>query len=222
MNVVRLPDAEAVARHAAEAVAAAARDALAQRGAAHVALTGGTSPLRAYELLGPLREDWAGVHFWYGDERCVAFDDPDSNHGAARERLAVPGATFHPMPGPDGPQRGARAYEAELADVVLDLVLLGMGPDGHVASLFPGHPLLDADTRVAGIADSPKPPPERITLTLPAINGARARLLMVGGASKAEALARALGEPDRGTPASLLRRDGLEVAADAAALPSSS
>jgi len=213
-ELVVLPDPEAVAVRAADDLVAAVRDALAQRGAAHVCLAGGTTPLRCYELLDERLGDWSGVHLWYGDERCVPFDDPDSNHGQVRARLDAPGAKWHPMPGPSGPDAGAAEYERELADVVFDLTHLGMGSDGHTASLFPDHPVLDACGRAAGVSDSHKPPPERITLTLAALNGSRRIVLLVTGAEKADALARALGEPDRETPASLLEARRLTVVAD--------
>jgi 6-phosphogluconolactonase len=173
--------------------------------------------MRAYDLLGPLLEDWSAVHFWYGDERCVEPDDPDSNHGQTIARLVAPGASFHRMRGEVGPSQGAREYLAELGDTVMDLTLLGMGPDGHTASLFPNHLLLAASAAVVPITDSPKPPPQRITLTLATINASRAILLAVTGADKAPALARALGNPDPGTPVSLLARDRLEIVCDEAA-----
>ncbi|HWI21824.1 MAG TPA: 6-phosphogluconolactonase [Baekduia sp.] len=208
------PDREEVARAIAVTLAAAAQDGVRRRGIAHLCLAGGTTPLRAYELLGPLLDDWRGVHLWYGDERCVPYDHADSNHGAARERLNVPGAVFHPMPVDLGPFAGARAYEAEIGESVFDIALCGLGPDGHTASLFPGHPLLRAADHVAGIDDSPKPPPRRITLTLPALNGAHSIVLAVAGDDKAAALRLALGEPDGQTPASLLDRERLEIVCD--------
>jgi 6-phosphogluconolactonase len=135
-----------------------------------------------------------------------------------REALVAPGAIEHRMLGELGPTEGAAAYARELGDTVMDLTLNGIGPDGHTASLFPNHPLLDATDLVAGISDSPKPPPERITLTLPTLNASRRLMLLVAGEDKAAALARMLEGPDRGTPASLLDRDKLDVVADAAAL----
>jgi 6-phosphogluconolactonase len=207
-------DREEVARTIAVTLATAAKDGVEERGVAHIVLAGGTTPLRAYELLGPLLNEWTGVHLWYGDERCVPFDDPDSNHGQAAARLALPGATFHPMPADLGPFAGAREYEAELDGIVFDLCLLGLGPDGHTASLFPGHPLLKAREHVAGLDDSPKPPPQRITLTLPSLNASHSIVLAVAGADKAEALRRVLDEPDERTPASLLTRDKLEIVCD--------
>lgn len=216
-RVMHCADSEEIARTIAVTLAAAAKDAVAQRGSAHLVLAGGTTPLRAYELLGPLLDDWRGVHLWYGDERCVPLNNPDSNHGQALERLRVPGAAFHPMPSELGPFEGAREYEAEIGDTVFDLVLLGLGQDGHTASLFPGHPLLESTEHVAGIDDAPKPPPQRITLTLPSLNSARCIVLAAAGADKADALRRAIGEPSGITPASLLRRERLEIICDEAA-----
>jgi 6-phosphogluconolactonase len=213
-RVTHCADREEVARTVSVSLATAAMDAVDARGAAHLVLAGGTTPLRAYEMLGPLLDSWQNVHLWYGDERCVPYDHPDSNHGAARDRLRVPGAIFHPMPSELGPFEGARDYEAELGDTVFDLALLGLGPDGHTASLFPGHPLLESREYVAGIDDAPKPPPQRITLTLPSLNAARCIVLVVAGSDKADALRRVIDEPSGQTPASLLKRDRLEIVCD--------
>ena len=221
MDVVKLPVPEAVALDAAERVALAISAAAASHIShlAHVALAGGTTPMRSYELLGPMLDDWSAVHLWYSDERCVPPDHPDSNHGEAVKRLQAPGAHWHRMPGELGPDQGSARYDAELDATILDLTLLGMGPDGHTASLFPDHKVLGASGVAIGVHDSPKPPPERITLTLDKINESHAILLLVTGEEKAAALARVLDGPDRGTPASLLARDRLTILADEAALP---
>ena len=221
MEVVRLPDPDAVAHATAERVALAIVAAAASHIShlAHVALAGGSTPMSAYEQLGPMLDDWSAVHLWYSDERCVAPEHPDSNHGQAVARLDAPGAHWHRMPGELGPDQGAAQYGAELDATILDVTLLGMGPDGHTASLFPDHKLLAAGGVAIGVHDSPKPPPERITLTLDKINQSHAILLLVTGAEKAPALARVLEGPDRGTPASLLDRDRLTIVADEAALP---
>ncbi|HEU4975558.1 MAG TPA: 6-phosphogluconolactonase [Baekduia sp.] len=219
VQLVRQPDAEALARHAARDLATSIATARAERGVAHVCLAGGSTPMRCYELLDGLIDDWTGVHLWYGDERCVPYDDPDSNHGAVKERLRARGATWHPMPATLGPSEGAIEYSRELGSTVLDITHLGMGPDGHTASLFPEHPLLDAHGVAAGITDSPKPPPERITLTLAKLNESRRIVLLVSGEGKSEALARVMAGPDRATPASLLDRTKLLVMADNAAVP---
>ena len=208
-----LPDPAAVARVAAETVRS-----LLAAGARTLVLAGGTTPAACYRQLAGMEVAWGRVTVLFGDERCVPPDDPESNAGMVDQALLAPGAVEHRMPGELGPFRGAQAYAAELGDTVMDLTLNGMGPDGHTASLFPGHPLLDSTDRVAGLTDSPKPPPERITLTLPTLNASHRLMLLVTGADKAPALARVLAGPDRGTPASLLDRDNLDVIADEAAL----
>jgi 6-phosphogluconolactonase len=215
-------DAEAVAECAARAVEAAIDTALAARGVAHIALAGGTTPKRAYELIE--REDWSGVELWFGDERCVPPDDPDSNYRMARETLHAPGAVMHRMEGERGAEQAAAAY-AELlrervAGAVLDLVLLGIGPDGHTASLFPDNPALaPSDALCVPVHDAPKPPPDRVSLTLEVLNAARSCLLLASGSSKAEALAGALGPPTPHVPSSLLARARLTVVADGDAAP---
>ena len=219
VQLIRQPDPETLARHAARDLVAAIGEAREARGIAHVTLAGGTTPMRCYDLLDGQLDDWTGVHLWYGDERCVPFDDPDSNHGQVKERLRARGAVWHPMPATLGPSEGAMEYSRELGDTVLDVTHLGMGPDGHTASLFPHHPLLDAHGVAVGITDAPKPPPERITLTLPKLNASRRIVLLVTGEGKSEALARVMAGPDRSVPASLLDRSKLLVMADNAALP---
>jgi 6-phosphogluconolactonase len=211
----RVEDADACAAAAADLVAEAVRS-----GARHLVLAGGTTPLATYTRLDAMDLPWDGVHLWYGDERCVPFDHPDSNHGAVAARLRAPGAVWHPMSATLGPVAGAEAYAQELQDAgaTFELVLCGMGPDGHTASLFPHHEALQARGLTVGIVDSPKPPPERITLTLEALNAGRRLLLLVTGAGKAQALARVLAGPDPGTPSSLLARDRLLILADAGAL----
>lgn len=219
VQLVRQPDPEALARHAARDLAAAIATARAERGVAHVCLAGGSTPMRCYELADGQLDDWSGVHLWYGDERCVPYDDPESNHGQVKERLRARNAVWHPMPATLGPSEGAMEYSRELGSTVLDITHLGMGPDGHTASLFPDHPLLDAHGVACGITDSPKPPRERITLTLPKLNASRRIVLLVTGEGKSEALSRVIAGPDRATPASLLDRDKLLIMADNAAVP---
>jgi 6-phosphogluconolactonase len=219
VQLVRHPDAETLGRHAARDLIAAAQDAREARGVAHICLAGGTTPMRCYALLDSLLDDWSGVHLWYGDERCVPYDDPDSNHGQVKERLRARGAAWHPMPATLGPAEGAIEYAREVGDTVFDLTHLGMGPDGHTASLFPNHPLLDSHDVAVGITDSPKPPPERITLTFATLNRSRRIVLLVSGEGKADALAHVMAEPDRNYPASLLDRGKLLVMADYASAP---
>jgi 6-phosphogluconolactonase len=234
------PDTETVAQRAAAHVARQLRHACEQRGVAHLALSGGTTPGRTYELLGAKPEDLSGVEVWFADERCVAPDDAESNYLLAAQTLLAPAGIapecVHRMEGEAGPREGARRYAEELvrhaprADTspaavpVLDLIVLGIGPDGHVASLFPGAPTLDAGEEAIclGVEDSPKPPPQRITLSLAVLRSARECLLLATGASKADAVSAMLGEPSRHVPASLLRRGRLTMIVDDAAAPEGS
>jgi 6-phosphogluconolactonase len=234
-------DAEAASRRAAVEIARRLQGARRERGVAHLALSGGGTPARTYELLGPEIESWDRIEVWFADERCVGPEDEQSNYRLAQETLLSGAAQLnvervHRMEGELGPERGARAYELQLREHVpadadasgpsedlpaLDLIVLGVGPDGHVASLFPGAPSLDADARqlCLGVHDSPKPPPERITLTLPVLHAARRCLLLATGAGKADAVNAMLAEPSRHVPASLLRRERLSVIVDDAASP---
>jgi 6-phosphogluconolactonase len=227
-------DPEGVAERAAADVALHLRRLREERGVAHLALSGGTTPKRAYELLAARAPDLEGVHIWFADERCVPPDDEESNYRLLAESLLtparVPPERVHRMEGELGPDEGARRYEEALRDgveswerelPVLDLIVLGIGPDGHVASLFGGSPALDAGDEVLclGVRDSPKPPPERITLSLAVLRAARRCLLLATGASKADAVDAMLGEPTRHVPASLLRRERLTVILDDAAAP---
>jgi 6-phosphogluconolactonase len=216
-TVTRCEDPEAVAARVAEVMAAAIDGARTIHGAAHVALCGG-SVVRAYELVGSELPDWRDVHLWYGDERCVPLDDPESNHRAAVHAFDAPDVTWHPVPTHLGCDEAAAAYAQEIADVTLDIAVNGMGPDGHTASLFPGFPEVHAEGVCVAVHGSPKPPPDRVTLTLPKLNAAHRILLVVTGDAKAPLLARVLAGPDPEVPASLLARDRLEIVADAAAL----
>lgn len=230
-------DAETVAARAAAHISrelARARD---ERGVAHLALSGGTTPGRTLELLAADPDaDWNGVYIWFADERCVAPEDDESNYRLAADTLlgpaGIPPERVHRMEGELGPHEGARRYAQALAEglpaedaasgvPMLDVVVLGIGPDGHVASLFPGADTLDAgDSAVClGVVDSPKPPPERITLSLAVLRAARGCLLLATGASKADAVNAMLGDATRHVPASLLRRSRLTVIVDDAAAP---
>jgi 6-phosphogluconolactonase len=211
-----LPDTEALAAAVADFIAREAADAIASRGRFFVALAGGTTFTGAYCLLArsPRKEsvDWTRMVVFFGDERAVPEGAPERNDRAAREALLdhvpIPRGSVHTVDvnGPDP----AAAYESELLDAFgaargsvprFDLVLLGMGHDGHVASLFPGHVTLNVSDRlVAFIADSPKPPPKRVTMTVPLLNAARTVLLVASGSAKRDAAARARAG-DRGVPA---------------------
>jgi 6-phosphogluconolactonase len=229
-------DAETVAQRAAAHILRQLALAKEARGVAHLALSGGTTPGRTYELLAASAEELGGVEVWFADERCVPPEDDESNYRLAAETLLVPARIpderVHRMHGEAGPSAGANRYAEELrrgldgavddAGVpVLDVVVLGIGPDGHVASLFPGASTLDAGEQEVclGVSDSPKPPPQRLTLSLAVLRAARECVLLATGAGKADAVAAMLGEPTSHVPASLLRRGRLTVIADDAAAP---
>ena len=216
--ISRCAGVDDVADRAAQVMATAIDAARTIHGEAHVALSGGSTVARIYDRLGPLVPDWDGVHLWYGDERVVPLDDEESTHRLATEHLEAPGATWHPLAVDRGPEGAAEAYAAELDGIVLDVALNGMGPDGHTASLFPGRPEVAAGGVCVAVHDSPKPPPERVSMTLDTLNAARRILLVVTGADKAPMLARVIAGPEDDVPASLLARDRLEIVADEEAL----
>lgn len=198
-------DADVLAEAVAARLLNRLADAQAHRGEASIVLTGGRIAAKVYQnILGsPIRTvvDWSKVDFWWGDERFLPSGDPERNETQAREafldHLPVDPARVHPMPASDAvgtPEEAAALYAAELGPEVpaFDLLLLGIGEDGHVASLFPGNPALDAEGAVVGVRHSPKPPPERVSLTMSAINTAMAAWIIASGEGKAEAVDEAL------------------------------
>jgi 6-phosphogluconolactonase len=191
LELTVLETAEEVAAAAAGEIAAAI-----QSGAARtLVLAGGSTPRRAYELLADIPGvAWGRVTVLFGDERCVPANHADSNYRMAREALLdrVAPATVHRMPAELGPDEGAALYSPVVASLApLDFVLLGVGEDGHTASLFPGHAAVSAKGWALGIHDSPKPPPERVTLALPVLRAARRVVILATGAGKADAVAKA-------------------------------
>ena len=174
-------------------------------------LTGGASVGDAYEHAARLDPDWSKVTLWWGDERCVPPDDERSNYRLAKEtlldRLAVPPAAVHRMRGELDPAVAADEYDALLEGVELQLLLLGLGSDSHMASLFAGSRQLDVvDRRATWGPAGLEPVVDRVTLTLPAIQSAARIVFLVAGEGKAEAVARAFGgEISREAPASLVR-----------------
>jgi 6-phosphogluconolactonase len=223
-HISTFPDAEGMAVHAASEIARLLEEARERRGTAHVALSGGGTPARTYELLAQTLEDWEGVEVWFADERCVPPEHEQSNYRLAAETLLRPAGIaeqrVHRMLGELGPREGARRYAEQLRArgeaVRLDVAVLGIGPEGHIASLFPGASTLEAGEQelCVGVSDSPKPPPERITLTLPALAATRHCLVIATGAEKAGAISAMLGEPSERVPASLLARERLQVIVD--------
>jgi 6-phosphogluconolactonase len=197
-----------VADHPAQVVGE--RLAQTARAGAHIVLTGGRTPRLAYEHAAELQPDWREAEVWWGDERCVPPDDERSNYRLAKESLLdrVSAGKVHRIRGELGREQGAELYEQELGSLErFDLVLLGLGSDGHIASLFPNEPTLDVtDRRVVGAEARLDPFVDRITLTLPPLRSAREVVFLVTGEDKAEAARRAFaGDPWRETPGSLVR-----------------
>jgi 6-phosphogluconolactonase len=178
----------------------------------HVVLTGGSTPRPAYERAAAQRPDWSGVHVWFTDERCVPPDHEHSNFRMVSEALLdrVRGAEVHRMRGELGPDDGAAEYERQLRESgpdAFDLMLLGLGPDAHIASLFPSDDALgERERSVVGVPTAGMAPlVSRITLTLPVVNRTRRVVLLITGEGKADAVARAFsGHPDPRAPGSLL------------------
>ncbi|WP_426595661.1 6-phosphogluconolactonase [Cellulomonas sp. McL0617] len=210
-DVVVYPSAEILAEAVAARLLTRLVDLQSHRSPLHVVLTGGTVGIASLRAVAssPVRDavDWSGVHLWWGDERFLPGGHADRNETQAREALidalgdALPASNVHPMPALSEavptPEVSAALYASELAAAgspAFDVLLLGMGPDGHVASLFPGHAALGAQySSTVGVHGSPKPPPLRVSLTFDAIRAAREVWVVAAGAEKADAVASALG-----------------------------
>lgn len=206
------PDKPALAGSVAARFITKIIDVLEEQGSAHVSLTGGTMGSAVLEAISssPARDsvDWGKIDFWWSDERYLPHGDPERNDTQARaallDALDLDPARVHAMPAPGEQadiEQAARAYERQLADAatggaahpVFDVTFLGVGPDGHVASLFPEHAAIrETERTVVAETDSPKPPAERLTLTLPVINASDRIWLVLAGADKAGALGLAL------------------------------
>lgn len=219
-DIVVHADAGLLAAATAARLATRLVDAQAARGRAHLVLTGGGIGTAVLGELArsPARDavDWKHVDLWWGDERFVPSDDGDRNEKQAREALLdhldLDPARVHPVPASDGPEggdpeRAAERYARELAQArsgdergqvpEFDVCLLGIGPDTHVASLFPGQPALrEKERTVVAVRDAPKPPPTRVSLTLPALCSAREVWLLGSGEGKAEAVRLALSDTE--------------------------
>jgi 6-phosphogluconolactonase len=227
--VERYPDTTTLVAAAGDRLVAAIVDAIGKRGSAHIVLTGGGTGIGLLKRVVEKgnRIDWAKVHLYWGDDRFVPADDDERNDKQAREALLdhvdIPAGNVHAMAASraefgDDLDAAAADYERVLADNAddgepapnFDVHLLGMGPEGHVNSLFPHTPAVrETERLVLGVEDSPKPPPRRITLTLPAVQRSREVWLVVSGAAKADAAAAAIGgaDPDEVPAAGAVGRD---------------
>lgn len=221
------PDREALSRAAADLFAEQAVRAVADHGRCAILLAGGETPRRTYELLGeePLRDQvpWAEVHLFWGDERSVPQDDPRNNarmaYQALLDRVPVPAGQVHPIPGDGDPREAADEYEELLrrffagAEPRFDLVLLGLGDDGHTASLFPDSPVLEERQRWAAATRRAGEEIGRVTLTVPLINQANLVVFLVAGDDKATVLREVLEDhPDpRSRPARMIQPEQGEL-----------
>ena len=229
MRIVIYPDMDTFSREAAGYIVRIANESIVTRGRFNIALSGGTTPRKAYGLLGsePYRSqvDWALVDIFWADERCVPPESPDSNYYMAQEvllgNIPIPANQVHRMPA-DQPDRNAasQAYTLEMQHTFgtngipqFDLIQLGMGPEGHTASLFPHQASLHEQQRLVMPVSVPKPPPDRLTFTPPLLNAARNVLFLVTGSDKADALHAVLEgpyQPDE-YPAQIVRPPNGEV-----------
>ncbi|MGV0874260.1 6-phosphogluconolactonase, partial [Mycolicibacterium sp. XJ879] len=211
--VEKYPDTAALVEAAGDRLIGAIGDAIAERGNAHIVLTGGGTGIGLLKRVAARSSgiDWTKVHLYWGDDRFVPEDDDERNYKQAREALLdhidIPDVNVHPMSASGGQfgddiEAAAQDYERELAAnaedgepaPAFDVHLLGMGPEGHINSLFPHTAAVrEKDRMVVAVNDSPKPPPQRITLTLPAVQQAREVWLVVSGGAKAKAVAAAVG-----------------------------
>lgn len=190
------PDAAVLRVRATQAIARAASQAIAERGAFHIVLAGGSTPRAVYEELRGIDTDWAAWHAWFGDERCLPPQHPERNSAMAfsswLDHVPMPRSQIYAIPAEKGAEEGAREYALTLREAgEFDLVLLGLGEDGHTASLFPGHDWgnqPDAPS-VLAVHHAPKPPVDRISLSAWRLSRARQVMFLVTGGSKKQAVA---------------------------------
>ena len=217
------PDTKALKKQAVKEIVKAAKEAIAQRGVFNLVLAGGTTPREVYEKLRDIKTNWSAWYIYFGDERCLPANHPDRNSVMALtawlEYATVPHSQIFIIPAEQGSTLGAEVYDKLVNDVVFDLVLLGLGEDGHTASLFPGHDLGLTDDAPAAQAvhDAPKPPSERISLSARCLSDAKKVIYLVTGESKRQAVSdwRA-GKP---IPASLIApKNGVDILLEEACL----
>ncbi|MEY4310787.1 MAG: hypothetical protein RLZ71_713 [Actinomycetota bacterium] len=208
--VNRFKDAEQTALGAAEAIVARVSELLAEQDAVNLVVTGGTVGILTLAKLRDLTLDYSRVHIWWGDERFVEKQSADRNELQARNALLnhieIPASNLHPFPASDEGQsldEAAASFREVVRGVRFDILLLGIGPDGHVASLFPGHDA--AGELVVAEHDSPKPPPQRLSLSYDAINSAREVWFTVAGADKQDAVSVAFGDQPESLPVGRVR-----------------
>jgi len=189
LNIECLASADAVAQATVDIVIKAAKQAIKERDVFHWVLAGGTTPKQAYIILRDADIDWAKVHVWFGDERCLPIGDAERNDHMADEALLkhvpIPEAQIHRIQAQLGAEKAAALYHNILRLYpAMDLVLLGMGEDGHTASLFPDNPALESTRLAIAVFNSPKPPVERVSMGYTALNLAKQRVILITGEGK--------------------------------------
>lgn len=217
------PDAEALCQRAADAIVRVAAEAIGRSGAFRVVLAGGATPREMYRRLRHTASDWRRWHIYIGDERCVPVGHAERNDAMARTawlaHVAVPDSQIHMMPAELGPDEGARRYARLIGDVErFDLVLLGVGEDGHTASLFPDHEARRSTQDVVPVRNSPKPPPERISLSAARLSRSAQVFFLVAGVSKRQAVASWI--DGKSIPAAdIIPAAGVDIFVERSALP---
>jgi 6-phosphogluconolactonase len=200
---IRTFSSDELAKEAADVIAAHIAEVVAEKGRCRFGLSGGSTPRFVYEKLAELPVSWKDVELFWGDDRCVPPDHEKSNYRMANEalisRIDIPGANVFRIRGENPPEDAARAYTDELGEEPIDILMLGMGGDGHTASLFPGEADLSSRLRVIA-AKSPVAPHDRVTLTMKAINEAGAVYFLLAGAGKADRLAEIEAQIANGDP----------------------
>lgn len=189
------PATEALEHAAAQAIFNCSQQSISQRGSFHIVLAGGTTPRRVYELLRTLATDWKAWHIYYGDERCLPADHPERNSHMAThawlDQVSIPSGQIHPIPAERGAEAGASAYAQTLSQLkMFDMVILGLGEDGHTASLFPDHEWGTSPNAPATLAvhDAPKPPSNRVSLSAHRLSQTRQLVFLVTGSTKLQAI----------------------------------
>lgn len=217
------PDTEALCQRAADAIVRVAAETITRRGSFRIVLTGGSTPREIYRRLRRAQSAWAHWHIYIGDERCVSAGHAERNDAMARTtwlaHVAIPDAQIHMMPAELGPEDGARRYADVIARIDrFDLVLLGLGEDGHVASLFPGNAARRLTQDVVPVWNSPKSPPERISLSASRLSRSDQLFFLVAGAAKRQALAAWI-RGEAIPAAEVTPAGGVDIFADRSAMP---
>lgn len=212
---------DAVAAAACELILTAATEAINQRGRFKIVLAGGTTPEKIYRLLAESKADWHHWWIYHGDERCLPVDHNDRNSKMAAltwlNHVAIPRSQIFDIPADLGPEQGAALYAGTIADALpFDVVLLGMGEDGHTASLFPGH-IHNPDDLTHAVHNSPKPPPERISLSAKSLSDSKQVIFLITGTNKREAVTQWRADAD--LPVTTIHAPQTLVFIDLAALP---